>query len=161
MVIAHLPSAVIAGPSYSVECKDISRHTNIHLFDANPRSRFLMARGMHNSLPEGMESFIAASPNPTALTVTSYKAYEVELKLKPEGDSVYLVTDNEAKTKIGILERIILENHSEIKIQEQPRSGAVTLVLANGLNLRFNGCEIIGDVAVGDWEDTFKSTPPN
>ena len=160
-VVGHFPSAVIAGPSYSVECKDVSRHTNIHLFDANPRSGFMRASGMHNSLPEGMESFIAAPEDVTPLTVTSYKAYEVELKPKSESDPIYLVTENEAKTRIGILDRIILENHSEVTISEQPRLGAVTLLLTNGLNLRFNGCQIIGDFAVGHWEETFKTTSSN
>lgn len=163
VMLCNISSHVFAGPSYSVECEDISRGTRLHLFDANPRIGFMAARGMHNQLPEGMESFAASSNGPIPLNVVSYKSYEVELKLaaKPGTAPPYIISGNEAKTNIGTLEKIVLENHSATEIADPPRLGAATLVLSSGLQLRFNNCKIKGDISVHKWEDTFKSTSSN
>lgn len=147
----------IAGPSYSVECEDIARGTKLHLFDANPRSGIVDVTGTHNQLPDGLESFSAVDSNDNiSLTVADYKPYEVQLLLSPAQPLVAsLHTDNEHEIELGHLQKVILENHSEIVIDSDPRLAATILVMQSGVRLRFNGCRIRGDAAVLNWQETF------
>ena len=153
LLILGLSTYVLGGPSYSVECEDVARGTKIHLFDANPSNEFMSASGTHNQLPEGMESFKIISKERKSFSVTSYKPYEVELTIE-ENLSSMMVGDPK-ETKIGTLEKVILENHSAVEILEQPRLGAITLVLSNGLEFRFNNCIMRGDVSISEWNRTF------
>lgn len=158
VILGAVPLPVSAGPSYSVECEESARATKLHLYDANPRTGFIAAYGTHPYLPEGMRSFGArTSANPIPLRVARYQPYEVELELvaNPEASLPPLMAENTANTTISTLQKIILENHSPITINQSLRHGAAILVLSSGLQLRFNHCEIIGDGAVMTWEKTF------
>lgn len=164
IILGSVPSQVVAGPSYSVECEESARAIKLHLFDANPRTGFIAAYGTHPYLPEGMKSFGARAPaNPIPLRVARYQPYEVELELvaQPEAALPPLVAENTANTTISTLQKIILENHSPITINQPPCHGAAILVLSNGLHLRFNHCDIIGDVDVRTWEKTFNVPSSN
>lgn len=107
-----------------------------------------------------MEAFVIEKAD-IALSVVRYQPYEIELKpMLPAGMApLSIVTHNSTKAVIGVLDRVIVENHSKVEVSEQRRNGAAILVLSSGLRLRFNYCEIQGDVSVLNWEKTFKPQP--
>jgi len=150
---------VQAGPSYSVECNDESRGTSLHLFDANPSASGLIgATGSHNQLPNGFHAFsLDTQGDAVPLEVIRYASYEVELQLNRESDEVGVpvIAGPGDGSAIASLERIILENHSAVLVNEQVRAAAAILVFGNGLKLRFNACRIRGDIDVMDWRGTF------
>lgn len=159
MVLCSWLGSAQAGPSYSVECNDEARGTSLHLFDANPRTGLMSVTGNHNQLPVGFQAFSAETQNDTVpLQVIKYTPYEVELQLVVESGAagVPVTGGADAGSEIGMLERIVLENHSAVQISEQERAAAAILVFGNGLHLRFNACRIRGDIDVMDWSQTFQ-----
>lgn len=153
-------STTWAGPSHVITCMDVSRETRLELFDFSPHIKLLNVRGKHNQLPPGMTAFVIEQSD-IALVVMRYQPYEIELQPSlPAGTAPpSIVTDNAEKASIGVLDRVIVENHSSVKVSEQRRKGAAILVLSSGLRLHFNNCEIQGDVSVLNWEKTFKPQP--
>lgn len=160
LVLCSWLGSVQAGPSYSVECNDEARGTNLHLFDANPRTGLISVTGNHNQLPEGFQAFsVNINGDAVPLQVIKYTAYEVELQLVVDsgGTGIPVEAGPDAGSEIGVLERIVLENHSAVQVSEQERAAAAILVFGSGLHLRFNVCRIRGDIDVMDWSQTFQS----
>ena len=157
LLITGLSFQAKAGPSYSIECEDHARNNTIHMFDLNPSSDVMRANGVHHLLPDTMESFVLEG-NGSELTVVSYAPYEVELlpTLGTDGQRPAVMIGENDGVRAGILEKVILENESELIIDQEPRKGAITLVLTSGMRLRFNHCDMKGDVSILDWESTFK-----
>ena len=159
------PLKILAGPKYVVECNDVERGTEIQLYDVNPSSTVLKAFGIHYQLPEKMKSFEIVNKSNKAedyglrKAKILYKPYEVEIIFPTHEESLIRrdiqIKGNGAKYHLDHLDRIILENHSPIKITNRPRLGAVILILDSGLRLRFNNCKTNGDSSVSDWEKTF------
>lgn len=166
IILLLFPYKVLAGPKYVVECDDIERGTKIQLYDMNPSSSIFKAFGIHYQLPENMKSFEIVNKSDKSEdwglreAKIRYKPYEVEIKFPKYDESLIRqdiqIIGNGAKYHLDHLDRIILENHSPIKITSRSRLGAVIIILDSGLQLRFNNCKMNGDSSVSDWEKTFK-----
>ena len=158
LALGSLSTQTFAGPSHRVQCTDPARGTQINFADAKPNQHFFRADGTHNQLPKSSSSFTVNASGTANLKVTSYKPYEVELTLE---NPAQIVTRGDDPKEIGILEKVILENHTTPKIDVSDRPAAAILVLSSGLQLRFNGCRIDGDTAVMDWARTFGTDSSN
>ncbi len=126
ILCACYTSNVYAGPSYEVKCVDTARDTQLTWFDANPNSSITSILGRHHQLPKGLQSFsVDSNGNDTRLKVASYQPYEVNLRVKlsaPE-KKLILKSKQEADREIGAIQKIVLENHSKVLIDDQPRLG--------------------------------------
>ena len=152
LALGSLSTQAFAGPSHRVRCSDPARGTKLIFEDAKPKQVFFHTEGTHNQLPKGSSSFVVNASGLEKLKVTTYKSYEVELTLV---NPAQIVTRGDDPKEIGILEKVILENHTTPKIVVVDRPAAVILILSSGLHLRFNACRIDGAVDVLDWEGTF------
>ncbi len=152
LALGSLSTQTFAGPSHRVRCTDPGRKTELLFHDAKPNQAFFEIEGRHNQLPKSSSSFVVNTAGVASPKVTNYKPYEVELTLE---NPAQIVTRGDDSKEIGILEKVILENHAELKIDVSDRPAAAILVLSSGLQLRFNGCRIDGGTAVMDWAGTF------
>ncbi len=158
LALGSLSTQTFAGPSHRVRCTDPARGTELLFHDAKPNQQFFKVKGTHNQLPKSSSNFVVNTSGVASPKVTSYKPYEVELTLE---NPAQIVTRGDNPKEIGILEKVILENHTELKIGVSDRPAAAILVLSSGLQLRFNGCRIDGDTAVMDWAGTFGTDSSN
>jgi len=145
-----ITSVGLAGPSVGVHCNDPARKTKLDLFDVNPEFSVISISGVHNQLPKAVQSFGTNQQFEGKLTVTRYRPYEVELTANTP------IALKSQDALVGIVERIIIENHSKLEVPDARRTGAAILVMDNGLRLRFNRCTMLGNTALKEWEKTFK-----